>query len=89
MEKISAHPGIREAGERIVCGFCTTGVFGKVPAEVSYMDKNCTKWSYATPTTGREPEKSNEIAMDTVALKLLGGDTGAGSKGDDRVSGWR
>lgn len=46
--------------------------FGKVPAEVSYMDKNCTKWSYATPTTGREPEKSNEIAMDTVALKLLG-----------------
>lgn len=72
VEKISAHPGIREAGERIVCGFCTTGVFGKVPAEVSYMDKNCTKWSYATPTTGREPEKSNEIAMDTVALKLLG-----------------
>ena len=36
------------------------------------MDKNCTKWSYAAPTTGREPEKSNEIAMDTVALKLLG-----------------
>ena len=72
VEKISVHPGIREAGERTVCGFCTTGVFGKVPAEVSYMDKNCTKWSYATPTTGREPEKSNEIAMDTVALKLLG-----------------
>ncbi len=63
--------------------------FGKVPAEVSYMDKNCTKWSYATPTTGREPEKSNEIAMDTVALKRARGDTGAGSKGDDRVSGWR
>ena len=40
VEKISAHPGIREAGERIVCGFCATGVFGKVPAEVSYMDKN-------------------------------------------------
>lgn len=36
VEKISAHPGIREAGERIVCGFCATGVFGKVPAEVSY-----------------------------------------------------
>ena len=72
VEKISAHPRIREAGERTVCGFCITGVFGKVPAEVSYMDKNCTKWSYAAPTTGREPEQSNEIAMDTVALKLLG-----------------
>ena len=43
VEKISSHPGIREVGERMVCGFCTTGVFGKVPAEVSYMDKNCTK----------------------------------------------
>ena len=26
VEKISVHPGIREAGERTVCGFCTTGV---------------------------------------------------------------
>ena len=36
------------------------------------MDKNCTKWSYATPTTGKEPQKENEIAMDTTALRLLG-----------------
>ena len=72
VEKIAAHPGIKATGERIVCGFSTSGVFGKVPAEVSYMDKNCTKWSYATPTTGREPEQSDEIAMDTTALKLLG-----------------
>ena len=72
VEKIAAHPGIKAVGERIVCGFSTSGVFGKVPAEVSYMDKNCTKWSYAAPTTGREPEQENEIAMDTTALKLLG-----------------
>lgn len=71
-EKIAAHPGIKEAGERIVCGFSTSDVFGKVPAEISYMDENCAKWSYATPTTGREPEQENEIAMDTVALKMLG-----------------
>lgn len=72
VEKISAHPGVKQTGERIVCGFLSSGVFGKVPAEISYMDKNCTKWSYATPTTGREPEKSDEIAMDTTALELLG-----------------
>ncbi len=36
------------------------------------MDANCTKWSYATPTTGRMPESGKEVAMDTTALQLLG-----------------
>lgn len=36
------------------------------------MDANCTKWSYATPTTGRMPESGKEVAMDTAALQLLG-----------------
>ena len=71
-DKIAAHKGIKASGERIVCGFSSSDVFSKVAAEVSYMDKNCTKWSYATPTTGKEPQKENEIAMDTTALKLLG-----------------
>ena len=71
-DKIAAHKGIKASGERIVCGFSSSDVFGKVAAEVSYMDKNCTKWSYATPTTGKEPQKENEIAMDTTALRLLG-----------------
>ena len=71
-DKIAAHKGIKASGERIVCGFSSSDVFGKVVAEVSYMDKNCTKWSYATPTTGKEPQKENEISMDTTALRLLG-----------------
>lgn len=71
-DKIAAHKGIKASGERIVCGFSSSDVFGKVAAEVSYMDKNCTKWSYATPTTGKEPQKENEIAMDTTTLRLLG-----------------
>ena len=50
-DKIAAHKGVKASGERIVCGFSSSDVFGKVAAEVSYMDKNCTKWSYATPTT--------------------------------------
>ena len=36
----------------------------KTPAEISYMDANCTKWSYATPTTGRMPESGKEVAME-------------------------
>ncbi len=71
-DKIAAHNGIKASGERIVCGISSSDVFSKVAAEVSYMDKNCTKWSYATPTTGKQPQKENEIAMDTTALRLLG-----------------
>lgn len=71
-ERISAHPKVKEVGVRKVIGIRVDGVFAKTPAEVSYMDANCTKWSYATPTTGRIPESGKEVAMDTAALQLLG-----------------
>ena len=69
---ISAHPNVKEAGVRTVIGFLDTDSFAKIPAEISYMDANTTKWCYALPTTGHMPEKDNEIAMDTTALKQLG-----------------
>ncbi len=68
---IAGHPKIKETGARTVAGYINKEPFEKVPAEVSWMDENCTKWSYATPTTGRMPEKGNEIAMDTKALEAL------------------
>ena len=71
-ERIAAHPKVKAAGIRKVIGITAEGVFAKVPAEISYMDANCTKWSYATPTTGRMPESGKEVAMDTAALQLLG-----------------
>lgn len=72
IDAIKKHTKVKAVGERKVIGTCTTGVFGKVPAEVSYMDSENTKWSYCTPTVGREPEAIDEIAMDTRALELLG-----------------
>lgn len=69
---ISTHKNVKETGVRMLIGVAMTGVFGKTPAEISYMDANCTKWSYAAPTTGRMPESGKEIAMDTNALALLG-----------------
>lgn len=69
---ISAHPNVRETGRRTVIGYISTGKFAKLPAEVSYMDKNCTKWSYAEPAEGHMPESEKEITMDTGSLKLLG-----------------
>ncbi|MBQ8562953.1 MAG: ABC transporter permease [Firmicutes bacterium] len=69
---ISAHSKVEAVGARKVVGFAADGVFARKPAEVSYMDENCTKWSYALPAAGRMPEKGKEVAMDTAALKLLG-----------------
>lgn len=71
-QAIAAHPKVKQVGIRRVIGFSTTGVFGKVPAEVSFMDENCTKWSYAKPTTGRMAASGKEVTMDTQALRLLG-----------------
>lgn len=69
---ISAHSNIKVVGKRITIGYLDSGIFAKAPAEVSFMDDNCTEWSFAEPTTGHKPQRRNEITMDTHALKLLG-----------------
>ncbi len=69
---ISGHKNVKQTGARTMIGTITEGVFAKVPAEVSYMDDNCSVWSYAEPETGRMPQKGREVSMDTAALKLLG-----------------
>ena len=71
-QAISGHPKVKAVGIRTTIGFMDSGVFAKVPAEVSFMDDNCTEWSFAKPTTGRMPKIGKEITMDTAALKLLG-----------------
>ena len=69
---ISSHRNIQAVGERTNIGYMGTGVFAKVPAEVSFMDKNCTQWSFASPIEGHIPQSGKEITMDTNALALLG-----------------
>ena len=72
IENISAHPNVKATGKRITIGYMDSGIFAKAPAEVSFMDDNCTEWSFAEPTTGHVPQGRNEITMDTYSLKLLG-----------------
>lgn len=72
IENISAHSNVKAAGKRITIGYMDSGIFAKAPAEVSFMDDNCTEWSFAEPTTGHTPQGRKEITMDTYALKLLG-----------------
>lgn len=80
IQAIAAHPKVKAAGQRLTIGFISSGVFGKVPAELSFMDENCAKWSYAQPEAGRLPQSGNEIAMDTAALALLGIPTELGAQ---------
>ena len=70
-QDISGHRKVKATGERIVAGTISDGVFAKVPAEISYMDSNNTKWSYIELEEGREQEAENEIIMDKAALELL------------------
>lgn len=72
IQNISAHPNVKAVGKRITIGYMDNGIFAKSPAEISFMDNNCTKWSFAEPTTGHTPQERNEISMDTYALNLLG-----------------
>lgn len=79
-DKLITHSKIKAYGKRTCIGSIKSDYFGQISGEVSYMDENCSKWSYATPTTGRNPENSDEIAMDTTALKLLGAKAKLGTK---------
>lgn len=72
IEKLSENPDVKEAGERVTLGTITDGGFAKVPAEVSYMDKNTAKWSYIQLEEGREPRAEDEMIMDEDALRSLG-----------------
>lgn len=92
---IAAHPKVRAAGLRTVGGYAGTGVFAKSPGELSYMDDNCTTWSYAQPAVGRTPRSGKEITMDTKALSLLGVEPALGAEvrlsftvGSDRDAGF-
>ena len=72
IQALSAHPKVKAVGQRTVIGLCITDAFEKDYGEVSFMDDNDTKWSYAQPEVGRTPKSGKEVAMDTKALALLG-----------------
>ncbi len=71
-QALAAHKKVKAYGMRTVCGFIMEPPFAKIPAELSWMDDNCAKWSYVSLKEGRLPKEKNEIAMDTLALEKLG-----------------
>lgn len=70
-EKIKKHPLVKEYGMGIMVSSADNKVFIKKPCEIWYLDKNDAKYRFSTPTTGKLPEKENEIAMETWVLDML------------------
>lgn len=72
-EKISEHKSIKNIGYSVVLGFAENQDLIKRPTEIRYTSG---KWQaqnmFAYPTTGRLPQKENEIATDTIVLERLG-----------------
>lgn len=71
-EEFSNHKKVKAYGLRTVCGIIMEPPFAKIPAEISWMDDNCAKWSYVSLKEGHLPKEKNEIVMDTLALEKLG-----------------
>lgn len=72
IEALSGHKKVKAYGLRTVCGVIIEPPFAKEPAEISFMDDNCAKWSYVSLKEGHLPYGKDEIAMDTAALEKLG-----------------
>lgn len=72
VEALSGHRKVKAYGLRTVCGVILEPPFAKIPAEISFMDDNCAKWSYVSLKEGHLPYEKDEVVMDTLALEKLG-----------------
>lgn len=74
-------PLIAEQGVSRFLGAPSEPPFNKSITEIRSADENYAKFSFATPTTGRLPEEgTDEAAMDTSVLELLGVEPELGKK---------
>ena len=74
-------PLIAEQGLSRFLGAPSEPPFNKSITEIRSADENYAKFSFATPTTGRLPEEgTDEAAMDTSLLELLGVEPELGKK---------
>ena len=70
--KLEAHPDVSELGRSIVLGLATNRELTGQSVEVRWADDTYASHSFALPTTGRMPEETGEIALDTLTLHRLG-----------------
>lgn len=72
-EKLSSHPRVKAASYTVVLGVAENEALVRRQTELRYAkDELAAEALYSLPTTGRLPEKENEIAVDTIVLNYLG-----------------
>ncbi len=73
LDKIRKHPSIKEFGYSIMLNSAENKELLKHYTEIRYATDTQAKMFFSSPTTGKMPEKENEIATDTAVIDSLGG----------------
>lgn len=71
-EELKGDSKIKDLSYNIIVGFTENPELNKIQGEVRYFEDLDAKNSFSYPTTGKMPEKINDIAMSTIVLDALG-----------------
>ncbi|HHX61430.1 MAG TPA: FtsX-like permease family protein [Epulopiscium sp.] len=72
-DTLKTHPSIKEISYSVVLGIAENKELAKRPTEIRYAnDEVNAKGMFSMPTTGRLPQKDDELATDTLVLERLG-----------------
>lgn len=71
-DKLKNDPKIKDISYNIIVGTAENPELSKTYTEIRYTEEKNAKWSFSMPTTGRLPEKENEIATTIQVLDALG-----------------
>lgn len=72
-DKLKTHPDIKDISYSVVLGVGENAELAKRPTEIRYTSgENNAAGMFSMPTTGRLPQKDDEIATDTLVLERLG-----------------
>ena len=80
LEKLTSAIPEKYRGTELICGYNDSPAFRSRLLRVAYIDKNAARFEYITLSEGHFPMASDEIAMDTEALKALGVEPKLGAK---------
>lgn len=72
IEQIASHPDVISYGKSIVVGVAENQRLAGRQLEIRYASDQYAKDDFAYPTTGKMPEKRNEVALDTLTIERLG-----------------
>lgn len=72
IEKIAAHPKVKEAGRSIVLGVAENSSLSGRQVEIRFGTDSYARHSFSFPMEGKMPESPEEIALDTIVLDRLG-----------------